>query len=232
VQFLLATLLRKECHGSLLRRTMMPDDLASPDAVDPGPPGGIHNAYPDLPVLNYVHTTVAMQDVVTLIGQSASTIAIKRASYVLLHNESTGGQNGINNNYIGLQADGDRHAPKYTSFFSGTCLHRENMTGNWRRFICFKSWQGCVQVLCGMVDDRGLYVGGYANPYANMQINTVDQWPLGYYREWVEGSETVDIPPNDKADLLKQYQTAISLFPSPGIFQSLQNFGRRIFSAT
>ncbi|MGP0088655.1 MAG: hypothetical protein ACLPKB_01645 [Xanthobacteraceae bacterium] len=173
----------------------------------------VHNAYPELPVLPFVRTTVAMNDVVQYISGMAISVPVKRAAYVIFRNESGGGQDGINNNYIGLQADGDRQADKWTPLFAGTCVHAENMTGNLRRFICFKSWQGCVDILADKVDSRGLYVGGYAHPYANMQINTDDDWPLAYWREWVEGSANAQIPDANKQDLLQQYEDATRLFP-------------------
>jgi hypothetical protein len=102
------------------------------------------------------------------------------------------------------------------------------MTGNWRRFVCFKTWQGSVDVMCGEVSDRGLYVGGYAGKYAKMHINTVDDWPLAYYRDWVKGCSTVDIPDADKHDLLQQYQAAIGYFPS-GMLENVMSFARSIF---
>ena len=208
---------------------MADGDIAVPGAEISDPPGDIHNAYPELPVLDYVHCAVAMTDVVAYMAKSASTLVVKRAAYVVFNNESGAGQSGINNNFIGLQADGDRHPEKYTPLFNGTCLHQESMTGNWRRFVCFKTWQGSADVMCGEVADRGLYVGGFAHPYANMQINTVDDWPLAYYREWVEGSSTVSIPDADKRDLLQQYQAATGHFPS-GIWQNVLSFGRKMFS--
>jgi hypothetical protein len=206
----------------------MTENAETSDVETDVPPSDIRNAYPELPVLDYAHSTVAMSDVVTYMGKSSSTVAVRRGAYVIFRNESGGGQSGINNNFIGLQADGDRHPEKYTPLFCGTCLHRESMTGNWRRFVCFKTWQGSVDVMCGEVNDRGLYVGGYAHPYANMNINTVDDWPLAYYREWVEGDSSVNIPDADKRDLLQQYQAAVGYFPS-GMVEHVMSFARSIF---
>jgi hypothetical protein len=50
---------------------------------------------------------------------------------VIFNNESAAGRDGINNNYIGLQADGDRQADKWTPLFAGTCVHAKNMTGSY-----------------------------------------------------------------------------------------------------
>jgi hypothetical protein len=67
-----------------------------------------------------------IRDVVGYISRTTVTIPIKRAAYVIFRNESAAGQKGINNNYIGLQADGGRQADKWTLLFAGTCVHAEN----------------------------------------------------------------------------------------------------------
>ncbi len=175
--------------------------------------GDVHNAYPELPELPFERTTVAMATVVTYISQTAATVPVKRAAYVIFRNESAAGQKGINNNYIGLQADGARQAPKWTPFIAGTCVHAENTTGKLRRFICLKNWATCIDILAEKVSVRGLYVGGYAHPYANMQINSNDDWPLAYWREWVQGDGHAQIPDAEKRGLLAQYATAVREFP-------------------
>jgi hypothetical protein len=194
------------------------------------PPGDVpRNAYPELPVLPYIGTTVAMPDVVNYISKATIGVPIKRAAYVIIRNESGRGQQGINNNYIGLQADGDRHPEKWTPFFTGTCVHAENMTGNLRRFICFKDWMTCADICFDAVSSRGLYVGGYAHPYANMHINTDDDWPLAYWREWVTGSDTTQISDGNKNDLLAQYKVAVQDFPSVRFVRYYLNLGRKFF---
>jgi hypothetical protein len=60
---------------------------------------------------------------------------------------------------------------------------------------------------------RGLYVGGYAHPYANMNINTDSDWPLAYWREWVKGESNATIPPAERNGLLAQYADAVRKFP-------------------
>ena len=177
------------------------------------PSENVRNAYPELPVLPFARTNVAMAAVVDYLSATAAAVPVKRAAYVIFRNESAAGRKGINNNYIGLQADGGRQADKWTPSFAGTCVHAENMTGKLRRFICFKDWQACIDILCEKIGLRGLYVGGYAHPYANTQIKTDDDWPLAYWREWVEGDGAAQIPAADKNGLLAQYQVAVSAFP-------------------
>jgi len=88
----------------------------------------VHNAYPELPVLEFTRTSVAMADVIKHISEAAVETPIKRASYVIFRNESGNGKKGVNNNFIGLQADGNRVVDKWTPFIAGTCVHAENMT--------------------------------------------------------------------------------------------------------
>lgn len=190
----------------------------------------VHNAYPELPEIPYVRTTVSMTDVVAHIARASVSVHIKRAAYVIFRNESGGGQSGINDNYIGLQADGDRQPAEWTHFFVGTCLKNENMTEDLRRFLCFRVWTDCADIVIAKVGQRGLYVGGVAHPYAgNFPINTIDDWPTGYYKEWVKGNAHAVIPDDDKRDLLRQYRDAVRLFPD-GIFARMWGATRRIFS--
>jgi hypothetical protein len=109
--------------------------------------GTVHNAYPELPELPFTRTSVAMTDVVTYMSNTAVTTPIKRAAYVIFRNESGNGKKGVNNNYIGMQADGARLPDKWTPFIAGTCVHAENQTGKPRRFVCLKDWRTSVDIL-------------------------------------------------------------------------------------
>jgi len=173
----------------------------------------VHNAYPELPVLDFARTSVAMPTVVGYLSTAAAATPVKRAGYVIFRNESAAGQKGINNNYIGLQADGARQSDQWTPLIAGTCVHRENMTGKWRRFVCFNAWTACMDILLDKVQARGLYVGGYAHPYANMQVNSDDDWPLAYWREWVTGDGNANIPVAEKNNLLSEYAAAVAALP-------------------
>lgn len=177
------------------------------------PTGTVHNAYPELPVLDFLRTSVAMTDVVHYIAGTQTAVPVKRAAYVIFRNESGNGQKGINNNYIGLQADGNRLADKWTPAIAGTCVHAENMTGRLRRFVCLRNWTTCIDILADKVSTRGLYVGGYAHPYANMQVNSDNDWPLAYWREWVQGDGHAQIPAAEKNSLLSEYRDAVHAFP-------------------
>lgn len=176
----------------------------------------VHNAYPDLPEIAFARTQVAEQDVVAYIVGATMPPAVRRACYVIFRNESANGHKGINNNYIGLQADGGRQSEKWTPFIAGTCVHAESMTGRLRRFVCFRSWTTCADILAEKIALRGLYVGGYAHPYANMHINTDSDWPLAYWREWVQGDGSAQIPQAEQTNLMSIYAAAASKFPQVG----------------
>lgn len=172
----------------------------------------IHNAYPELPELPFTRTSVAMTDVITYMASTAVTTPIKRAGYVIFRNESGNGHSGVNNNYIGLQADGNRVPDKWTPFIAGTCVHAENQTGKLRRFVCLKNFKTSVDILFDRVGSRGLFVGGFAHPHANRQINADGDWPLAYWQEWVKGNGSATIPTADKNALLSEYSDAVHHF--------------------
>lgn len=188
-------------------------DLTGAAAPAPKSTSGVHNAYPELVEISFERTEVPMGDVETYLTGIHAPSAVKRAAYVIFRNESGAGHKGINNNYIGLQADGGRQSEKWTPFIAGTCVHAENMTHKLRRFVCLKDWRTCIDILTEKISLRGLYVGGYAHPYANMQINTEQDWPLAYWREWVQGDIHAQIPDVEKQSLLAQYHAAVSKFP-------------------
>ena len=190
----------------------------------------IRNAYPELPEIPYVRTTVGMPDVVARISQAAVSVHIKRAAYVIIRNESTSGQDGINDNYAGLQADGDPRPAQWTPLIAGTCITNEHTTGNLRRFLCFRVWTDCMDLTIALVGDRGIYVGGVAHPYCgSFPIHSIDSWPDGYYKEWVAGDANARISDSDKQDLLREYRDAVRLFPD-GIFARLWGATRRLFA--
>jgi hypothetical protein len=101
---------------------------------------------------------------------------------------------------------------KWTPFIAGTCVHAENQTGKQRRFVCLKSFETSVDILFDRVGARGLFVGGFAHPHANAQINTDDDWPLAYWQEWVKGDGAATIPAGDKNSLLSEYRDVVQKF--------------------
>ena len=86
------------------------------------------NAYPELPSLPFQRTSAAMTDVIAALKASTTLLEIKRAGYVIFRNESGNGSKGINNNYIGAQADSGRWPESFTGSFAGTVSVKENAT--------------------------------------------------------------------------------------------------------
>lgn len=173
----------------------------------------VHNAYPDLPEIAFLRTQVTMPEVIAYMKTTASPTPVKRACYVIFRNESGNGKKGVNNNYVGLQADGNRVADKWVPLMAGTCVHAENTTGNVRRFVCFKDWHTSIDFLSERIADRGLFVGGTTHLITQMHINAPDDWALAYRREWVMGDKNATLPTAEKAGLLSMYKQAEQNFP-------------------
>jgi hypothetical protein len=158
------------------------------------------NAYPNLPVLPYKKTSADMNDVIQYIKASPYIAEVKRSCYTIFRIESANGQSGVNNNYIGLQADGNKSDDKVSEHIIGTCIKNENMTGKERIFACFNSWKDSIDILEYQVVNRGLFIGGIAHPYSNMKVTSPLDLALAYAREWVYGDGKI-IPDKDAVDM-------------------------------
>lgn len=154
-----------------------------------------HNAYPTLPVVAYTPTTVMMPDVENYIAPLAQPIEPKRSAYITFRNEGGNGKHGVNNNYIGEQADGFAIGHGMDNRVVATCVTPENGTHKLRRFCCFASWKDSVDILIEELTRKGLYIGGHVdNQYCKMDIHTIEDWVLAYYRCWVTGVSTATPP--------------------------------------
>jgi hypothetical protein len=190
--------------------------VASPPASEPGKGGfddpAVPNKYPELPVLAYQKTSISVQELVRYLNASDASTNIRRAVYVLFCNESAHGNSGVNNNYGGLQADGGRWGNSFAPLLSGTCVVTDS-GGSRRRFLCFASWQGCVDMLISLLKLRGLYVGGQTHFVTNVAIATAEDWALAYYREWVTGRSDAQMSSAARQNLLSLYQEAAGTLP-------------------
>lgn len=148
------------------------------------------NAYPELPIIEFKKTKVSMANVISHLDSMKIPVEVKRACYIVFRNESANGTKGVNNNYIGFQADGGRWDSKYTERFAGTVVKTENQTGKTRIFIAFTSWTDSIEILADKLFDRGLFIGGTTHRITNVHIKTVRSLALNYYREWVSGKRT------------------------------------------
>jgi hypothetical protein len=171
------------------------------------------NAYPELPEVPFKATSVAMQEVNDYIATIPYIAEVKRTVQVIFRNESGNGKSGLNNNYIGQQADGGRLPAKWVPFLVGTFVKKENMTGKLRRFVAFLDWKTSVALLADRVFERGIYIGeNVDSKYFKGTVKTVDDLAMAYWDEWVVG-EVNDEPPADFAkDFKSMYKQAKKLF--------------------
>lgn len=173
------------------------------------------NSYPEKPVLKYQKTMVEMGLVIPEIRQSDTMTEVKRASYIVFRNESANGSKGINNNYVGAQADSGRWPEKFDNRISGVVYKAENGTGKMRTFLAFSSYKDSVSFLIDRVLARGLYIGGtlvVKSIGLKMAIVSPEDLAIGYQRGWVKGSK--DYMPTEKEtnDFLSMYRQAEKIF--------------------
>lgn len=154
----------------------------------------IHNAYPELKEIPFAKTIIDMNDVVAYVDSLNCPIAIKNAVYMIFRNEGGNGQHGVNNNYIGCQADGARLGGALDAKVTATCIEVENGTGKTRRFCCFASFKDSIDILVLKDTAKRLFIHGHTNDaYSNMQINNIDDWALAYYQDWVTGNRNAKL---------------------------------------
>jgi hypothetical protein len=171
----------------------------------------MNNAYPELPQLPFQRTSVVMADVVASLNRQAVDVAIRRAGYVMFRNESGNGAKGINNNYIGAQADGQRWPAFLTPSFAGTVTLAENGTNIQRIFLAFNDLDGCIAFLMNRVSSRGLFIGGTTHLVLTMPVTSPNDLAVAYHREWVTGSATSDPSADELASFLSMYGQATTL---------------------
>ena len=172
----------------------------------------IKNSYPELPELQYYRTSVEMGLVVSYLKSLNVSKAIKCAAYVMFRQESGNGRSGVNNNYLGIQADVARWPDSLNKYVNGTVLKKENMTGNYRRFLSFDSFEGSIEFLIDRIRSRGLYIGGYCNVIVKMQISNDNDWVTCYWRSWVTGDAKAIVPYSEQKGLLQMYAQGMKIF--------------------
>lgn len=170
------------------------------------------NAYEDKPVLQYRRTQVEMGAVVGHLQSLQAPSEVKRAAYIMFRYESANGRSGINENYVGAQADSGRWPAKFDDKIIGTVVKNENGTGKQRIFLAFSSWRDSVDFLVERVENRGLYVGGYARLVAKMNVTTPEELCKAYKRDWVTGRKTYNPTDEEMAGFLSMYRQAEKIF--------------------
>jgi hypothetical protein len=166
------------------------------------------NAYPEKPELPFQQTTVAMPDVIAYLNKQPLPVEVRRTTYVIFRNESGNGRSGINNNYVGAQADGGRWPQKFDDRIVGTVAKAENATGKVRLFVAFESWTDSVDFLADRVSARGMFIGGTTHQVLTMTIDDPQDLARAYQKEWVTGSADAEPSEEQSQAFLSMYDQA------------------------
>jgi len=187
------------------------------------------NCYQELPVIPYKKTALPESDVVAYIKSLPwHNNEIKRTVYAVSYNETAGFNAGILTNYAGIQGDNARWRHSWDGLIKATTVKNENMTGNARRFLVFDKWQSSIDMLAFYMNSRGIYVGGNAKDFANInpvgsarlvaqhgqqegQLLQVDLY-TAYLRAWVLGVADAQPKLADIIDFTSLYNKAAKLF--------------------
>ncbi len=170
------------------------------------------NAYPELPVLAFARTSVPMPDVIAALQKLDAPAEVKRMAYIMFRNESGNGKSGVNHNYCGAQADGNRWPDHLTPLFAGTVIKEENQTGKERIFIAFRDVSGSLAFLIDRVASRGLFIGGTTSHVVTMSPATPTDLCRAYHKEWVQGAASAEPAAADLAGFLSMYRQAEGFF--------------------
>lgn len=167
----------------------------------------VKNSYPELPEVEYYESSTDKQKIINLLRALNYKNAVKQMAYIICYNESAGFKKGINTtNYAGFQADSGRWAPdsKWKNTFLSTTVKNENMTGDARRFLVFKTTLGCLDLLCYKINERGMYLGAAGNL-------TPQDLALSYWHFWVKGDNS-KMPANEMSDFITLYNSVKGTF--------------------
>lgn len=163
----------------------------------------VKNYYPQFPEQLYQRTSIDMTTVVIFARSLVSKYSreVVRTAYCIFRNESANGKSGVNNNYIGLQADNAQWEGLDLTDVTGTSVKTDG-AGDTRRFICFNEngYAACFEFLCYKVQERGMYIGA---PGIN---NTGDLAEI-YQKKWV--SNPKEDTPKARADFISLYVSSI-----------------------
>jgi len=170
------------------------------------------NYYEDKPFVPYRKTSVEMPAVVEYLKKAASLTEVKRAAYVMFRFESGNGSKGLNENYVGAQADSGRWPVKFDSMITGVVRKVENGTGKERLFLQFASFGAGLDFLMDRVENRGLYVGGYERLITKKQVTTPHDLAIAYKKSWVRGSNKYKPTEEEVSTFLSVYQQAKKIF--------------------
>lgn len=173
------------------------------------------NYYPEKPILQYRKTTVEMGLVVNYFKVVPVPVEVKRAAYIGFRIEGANGAKGLNNNYVGAQADAGRWNAKFDKEIAGVVFKTENNTNRMRAFLAFNACQGSIDFIADRWQARGLYLGGHLvmeDIEIDMMINSVEDLCTGYHRSWAKGNNSYVPTKKEIEDFESMYRQATKLF--------------------
>jgi hypothetical protein len=170
------------------------------------------NYYEDKPLVPYLRTTVEMPAVIEYLKKADASAEVKRAAYVMFRFESGNGSKGLNENYVGAQADSGRWPAKFDAAITGVIRKVENGTGKERLFLQFASFGAGLDFLLDRVESRGLYVGGLEHLITKKQVTDPLGLAIAYKKSWVHGSNKYKPTEQDIAIFLSIYRQAEKIF--------------------
>lgn len=170
------------------------------------------NYYPEKPIVPPKKTSIEMPEIVVALKEIPAIKEVKISAYIMFRNESANGRSGINNNYIGAQADGGRWPEKFDNVITGIVQKNENRTGKTRLFLAFSSYKDSLNFLIDRVESRGLFVGGFAHKISKIKIETDLDLAMAYYQEWVTGDADYEPTAQELKDFLSMYAQGEKIF--------------------
>lgn len=172
------------------------------------------NYYEDKPLVPYRKTTVEMPAVVEYLKKADAPTEVKRAAYVMFRFESGNGSKGLNDNYVGAQADSGRWPAKFDDAITGVVQKIENGTKKTRLFLQFATFGAGLDFLLERVESRGLYVGGFERLITKKQVNDPRGLAIAYKKSWVHGSNRHKPTEAEISSFLSVYRQAEKIFLS------------------
>ena len=170
----------------------------------------VKNTYPNLPVEDFKRTSISIDEVKSYLISLDVPLEVKRSAYMIFRNESGNGKHGVNNNYTGVQADGNKLGHGFDEKVIATVVMPENATKKPRRFAIFETYKGSIDYLASRIYARGIYIGGKTNSaYSKIDVTTPERLAVAYYKEWVAGSITAEIPITQKNCYISLYKSAV-----------------------
>lgn len=170
------------------------------------------NYYEDKPFVPYRKTTVEMPAVVEYLKKAIVTTEVKRAAYVMFRFESGNGSKGLNENYVGAQADSGRWPEKFDSVITGVVRKVENGTGRVRLFLQFATFSAGLDFLLDRVESRGLFVGGIERLITKKPVTDSRGLAIAYKKSWVHGSSKYKPTEEEISTFLSVYRQAEKIF--------------------